>query len=102
MSPLVEIDSRIADGVRRVGRFSTASGAMTTYSVTLLAWREGSWQTVRVYDNAHGVNEMHRHTLSGGKQRAEVFHSGTASEAYNQARDAVADGYEEMIAGWLR
>ena len=43
----------------------------------------------------------HRHTLSGGKQRAEVFHHGSASEAYNAAWHAVEAGHEEMIAAWL-
>jgi hypothetical protein len=102
MSPRFEHTDELDWNVRRVAKYTTERGELTSYSVTLLARLSGRWQTVRVYDNAHGVNEMHRHTLSEGKQAAEVFHSGTASEAYNQARDAVADGYEEMIAGWLR
>jgi hypothetical protein len=34
-------------------------------------------EKVRVYDAAHGHNEMHRYTRSGGKEPGEVFHSGT-------------------------
>src|SRR5215212_11771301 len=100
MSPHFEQTDELDWRVRRVVKYTTERGELTTYSVTLLAWHGDGWQTVRVYDNAHGENEMHRHTLSGGKQRAELFHHGTASEAYLDARRAVEDGYGEMISGW--
>jgi hypothetical protein len=82
--------------------YQTERGELTRYSVTLVASKDGAWHTVRVYDNAHGRHDMHRHTISGGKQPAETFHYGTASEAFNEALAAVDAGYEEMIAGWLR
>jgi hypothetical protein len=102
MSPRFIINDRLADGVRRVAEFTTSGGVLMDYSVVLLTMHAGAWHPVRVYDNAHGANEMHRHTLSEGKQPAEVFHFGTASEAYNVAWRAVAVGYEEMIDGWQR
>jgi hypothetical protein len=82
--------------------YTTERGALTTYSVTLVALRRDDWQTVRVYDNAHGVNDMHRHTISEGKRPAETFHYGTPSDAFNAALEMVDARYEEMIAGWLR
>jgi hypothetical protein len=71
-----------------------------SYSVVLVALHEGEWHTVRVYDNAHGTNEMHRHTLAEGKQAAEPFHAGRAGEALRVARDEVISGYEKMIEAW--
>jgi hypothetical protein len=102
MSPVFEFTDELPGGALRRARYATERGVLTTYSVVLTAWRDGREHTVRSYDNAHGQNEMHRHTLSGGKQPAEVFHHGSASEAMNAAWDEIKTGYEEMIAGWLR
>jgi hypothetical protein len=44
------------------------------------------------YD-VHGRHDMHRHTLSGGKQRAETAHYGTAEEARTAAEKAIKHGY---------
>jgi len=101
MSPTTRIEDELADGVRRIAEFTTRQGRLTAFSVILVTWHAGAWHTVRVYDNRHGQNEMHRHTLSGGKQPAETFHHGTASEAHTMAWRAVEAGYREMIAGWL-
>lgn len=43
--------------------FVTERGVVISYSVVLVAQHRGAWQTIRVYDNAHGQNEMHRHAL---------------------------------------
>lgn len=102
MSPLFERVTELDWGARRISKYTTERGELTSYSVTLSTLHEGRWHTVRVYDNAHGQHEMHRHTLAGGKQTGEVFHHGTASDAYNSARSLVDEGYEEMITAWLR
>jgi hypothetical protein len=80
--------------------FLTERGNVISYSVVLLALHGGAWRTVRVYDNAHGANEMHRYTLAGGKQPAELVHAGEAGEAMRAARDEVLAGYEKMIEAW--
>jgi hypothetical protein len=43
------------------------------------------------------ANEMHRYTLAGGKQPAELVHAPEAGEAMRAARDEVLAGYEKMI-----
>jgi hypothetical protein len=101
MSPTTRITHALGDGVRRTAQFTTDRGTLVRFSVVLSAWYDDAWHTVRVYDNAHGVNEMHRHTLSQGEQPAEVFHHSTASEAYVAAWRAVKKGHKEMITGWL-
>jgi hypothetical protein len=82
--------------------FATERGVVVSYAVVLLALHEGRWHTVRVYDNAHGQNEMHRHTLSGGKQGAEEFQAGEFGEAMRTAREDVLSGYATMIESWRR
>lgn len=57
-------------------RFVTDNGVLVTYAIALVTeLRERLW-TVRLYDNAHGINEMHRYTRTGGKQPGEVFTTG--------------------------
>jgi len=72
------------------------------YSVVLVVEVDGREETVRVYDGAHGENELHRHTKAGGKQAAEVFDRGTLGEGMRAAIEQVERGYEEMIDGWHR
>lgn len=73
---------------------------MIDYAVVLLVEHDGRVRTVRVYDGAHGVNEMHRHTRGGGKQAAEIFHSGTLGEGMRAARREVTSRYRQMIEAW--
>jgi L-aminopeptidase/D-esterase-like protein len=51
--------------------FTTARRAVTNYSVVLVVGEAGLPQTGRVYDGAHGVNELHRYTpaAAASKQR---------------------------------
>jgi hypothetical protein len=72
------------------------------YSVVLVIEVDGRIETVRVYDGAHGENELHRYTREGGKQAAEVFDRDTLGEGMRAAIDEIKGGYEEMIDGWHR
>jgi hypothetical protein len=83
-------------------RFFTRGREVTDYTVVLLARDVGALRAVRVYDNAHQINDMHRYNPDGEKQPAETFHSGSASEALGSAIEAVRDGYSEMIDSWRR
>lgn len=75
--------------------------AIVDYAVVLTVDDEaGEAVTVRVYDGAHGVNEMHRHDRSGAKAPAETFHAGTLGEGMRAAIAAVRSGYQEMIEAW--
>jgi hypothetical protein len=57
--------------------FTIEQRDVVDHSVVLMFEDEGGLRTVRVYDGAHGVNEMHRYTRAGGKQLAEIVHGGT-------------------------
>lgn len=72
------------------------------YSVVLVVEVDGRKETVRVYDGAHGENELHRYTRVSGKQAAEVFDRGTLGEGMNVAIEEIIGGYEEMVDGWHR
>jgi hypothetical protein len=89
-------------GVKLVVRFHRIRAAVTDYALVLVAEIDGRARTIRVYDAAHGRNEMHRYTKKLGKRPAELFHSGTLGEGMRSAIEAIQDGYEEMIDGWRR
>ena len=92
---------RLAEHAQLVGWFATEHGKVVSYSIVLLTLHEGRWQTVRVCDNAHGENEMQRHTLSAGKHRAEAVRAGGEfGEAMRAARDEALARYEKMIEAW--
>jgi hypothetical protein len=66
--------------------FTTRRREITDYAVLLTFEFEGEVHTVRLYDGAHGINEMHRYTRAAGKQPAEIFHSGTLGEGMREAQ----------------
>jgi hypothetical protein len=83
-------------------RWHTERGRVVDYAVTLTTLDTGRHTTVRVYDGAHGINELHRYTRSGGKQPGTVFHTGTLSEGLVAAQLEIKRGWAEMIEGWRR
>lgn len=79
----------------------TRGREVVDYAVVLTVDDEaGEAVTVRVYDGAHGVNDMHRHDHQGEKAPAETFHAGTLGEGMRAAITAVRTGYKEMIDAW--
>jgi hypothetical protein len=90
-------------GARIVVEFTTPTRGreVVDYAVVLTVDGEaGEAVTVRVYDGAHGVNDMHRHGRHGEKAPAETFHAGTLGEGMRAAITAVRTGYKEMIEAW--
>ncbi len=88
-------------GVRIVVEFTTRGPDVLDYAVVLTVDDEvGEATTVRVYDGAHGVNDMHRHDRGGEKAPAETFHTGTLGEGMRAAINEVRTGYKEMIDAW--
>ena len=82
--------------------FVTDGREITDYAVVLQVARDGDTKTIRLYDGAHGYNEMHRCTRSDGKQAGKPFHAGTLGEGMRAAIAEIESGYPEMIEGWNR
>lgn len=81
-------------------RFTTFHRDITDYVVLLTVEQEGEAQTVRLYDTAHGINEMHRYTRLQGKQPGVVFHGGTLGEGMRAAIKQIKRTYQSMIEAW--
>jgi hypothetical protein len=93
------------DGFRNVClhvEFATRRETVVRYALVLTAELDGGVQTIRVYDSAHGCNEMHRYTRRLGKQPGEIFHRGTLGEGMRTAIKAIEQGHQEMIEAWQR
>lgn len=87
-------------GARIVVEFTTHRREVVDYAVILTVDDDGREATVRVYDGAHGVNEMHRHNRGGAKAAAEMFHAGTLGEGMRAAIAAVRTTHRELIDAW--
>jgi hypothetical protein len=97
---VVELDGAL--GAWMSVEFRTDRREVADYAVVLLVEEDEQIETVRVYDGAHGENELHRYTRHGGKQAAEVFHRGTLGEGMRAAIKAIVRGYQPMIEAWRR
>ncbi len=95
---IVELDAVF--GARMGVEFTTDRREVTDYAVVLLVEEGEQVETVRVYDGTHGQNELHRYTRRGGKQAAEIFHSGTLGAGMRAAIHAIKRGYQPMIESW--
>jgi hypothetical protein len=81
-------------------RFETVRREVVAYAVVLSVDTNNARETVRVYDSAHGFNEVHRHTRRGGQLPGRPFH--TLGEGMRTAIADRADGYGTMIEAWHR
>lgn len=84
-----------------VVRLSQSGRPIERYSVVLMAFVEGAWETIRVYDNHRGTHHMHRYTRQGGKQPEEPFHEGPTNEAIPAAIAHIKAHWEVMISSWM-
>lgn len=80
--------------------FTTVRGRVVDYAVVLFLMTGNGKETVRVYDGAHGYNEMHRYSRTAGKRDGVKFHSGTLDEGMRAAIAAIKRSHREMIEGW--
>jgi hypothetical protein len=89
-----------ARGAVMIVDHTTEQGVMVDYSVVLVLNSDVGPKTIRLYDGAHGRNEMHRYSSGGEKRSGEVFHRGTLSEGMQVAINEIKRGYARMIEGW--
>jgi hypothetical protein len=94
----LELDS--VPGAKMLVAFQTRKGEVIAYSIVLVMATRFAVETIRVYDAAHGFNEMHRYTRGGGKQNGVVFSGGNLGEGMRMAMEAIKHGHREMIEGW--
>ncbi|HKF81433.1 MAG TPA: hypothetical protein VKB23_00560 [Solirubrobacterales bacterium] len=92
------IEIGIVEGV--IVRLSQSGTPIERYSVVLLAFADGNWETIRVYDNHRGTHHMHRYTQEGGKQPEAPFYEGRTNEAIPAAIAHLKAHWEAIIESW--
>lgn len=80
--------------------YQTVGRRVIDYSVVLTFEFAGRIETARVYDGAHGFNEMHRYGKDSGKRSGKQFHSGTLGEGMRSAIRGIKQTHGAMIEGW--
>jgi hypothetical protein len=99
-SSTVEVDKTL--GAWRHVRCSIEIRDVIDYAVVLLIEDKNNQKTVRVYDGAHGINELHCYTREGGKQAPEIFHGGTLGIGMRAAIGEIERNYRSIIEGWRK
>lgn len=87
-------------GVVLMVEFESVGKDVVDYSLVLRRDGVSGAETIRVYDSAHGFNEMHRFTRRGGKQAGVAAHPGTLGEGMRRAIEETKSGYRATIEGW--
>jgi len=72
---------------------------LKNYAVMLQVRVEGSWQTILLFDNAHGEHDMHRYTGTE-KQAAEWFADGPVRTVIPQAIRYAISNWERIEREW--
>jgi len=92
--------AKCADFALTPGSEGESFASSARYSVVLLAFEDGGWRTLRVYDNHLGTHHMHRYTRKEGKQPESVFHSGPTNEAIPAAINHLKIHWKAIIESW--
>ncbi len=73
-----------------------------TYAITLELLVEGSWTTIRLWDNADAVEEHHEHeyTRRGGKRPPTIHSYASTNEAMAAAIRKATSDWQAIAATW--
>jgi hypothetical protein len=93
----IDIDADVRIRYRR-----TEQQPPARYAITLETRVGGSWETVRLWDNADAVDEHHDHeyTREGGKQPPQVKEFGSVNEAMAAAILTARTEWRAMLSRW--
>lgn len=69
------------------------------YAVTLQVRSESGWQTILLFDNAHGGHDMHRYNRST-KEAAEPFMEGNPRDVLPAAIAFLVNHWEAIVESW--
>ncbi len=98
-----EVFIEIEPGVRVRYRRSEPPPPIT-YAITLEILDEGSWTTIRLWDNADAVDEHHEHeyTRHGGKQPPRILNHASTNEAMVAAIRKATRDWQAIVLTWQR
>ncbi len=89
---------RLAPGV--VMMVERSSRHPVEYAIVLLVFRDGTWRTVRTFDNAHNPQEHHEHRYVGSDKQPPVITHGPINEAMRAAEVKLRQGWRDIVRSW--
>jgi hypothetical protein len=72
------------------------------YAIMLLVERDGTWHTVRTFDNAHSPEEHHEHRYVGAEKQEPIVTRGSVNDAMHGAEVKLLGGWGDIVRSWER
>jgi hypothetical protein len=88
----------IAPGVMMV--IERSSSHPIEYAIVLLVERNGTWHTVRAFDNAHNPQEHHEHRYDGAEKQPPIVTHGAVNDAMYAAEAKIRGGWSDIVRSW--
>jgi hypothetical protein len=70
------------------------------YAIILLVERNGTWHTVRTFDNAHAPEEHHEHRYVGSEKQDPVITHGPVNDAMHAVEIKLRGGWSDILRSW--
>lgn len=72
------------------------------YAITLEVLVDGRWSAIRLWDNAHALDEHHEHeyTRAEGKQPPKTLHFASINEAMADAIRKATSEWQAILRTW--
>jgi hypothetical protein len=70
------------------------------YAIMLIVRRDGIWQTICTFDNAHDPTEHHEHRYIGTEKQAPTTFVGTANDAMAKAERELLSEWPSIVSEW--
>ena len=68
--------------------------------VQIIVERDGAWQTVRTFDNAHAIDEHHEHRYMGSDKQAPIVSYGPPNDAMHAAEIKLLTSWSDIVRSW--
>ncbi len=72
------------------------------YAITLVILRDGTWRTVRMFDNAHDPLEHHEHRYVGSEKQDPIVTREPVNDAMHAAEVKLRENWSDIVRSWER
>lgn len=89
---------KLADDVRV--HYQRTSAHPIEYAITLRVLRDARWRTIRLFDNAHAVDEHHEHRYVDSSKQAPAVRVGDVNTAMATALETLFTTWRHIVNDW--
>ena len=80
--------------------FDRSSSHPVSYAITLRVLRDGRWQTIHCFDNAHDFQEHHEHRYVGDRKEPPAITYGDTNAAMASATEKLLKTWPTLVEVW--